>query len=124
MKKSGDGRRVARMEHEVLRLIAQYMIAKLRDELPAIITVTRVIMPADLRSAKVYVSALNLTGSFKQVLEILKEHTAEIQRSIGDHLQARYCPKLQFFEDDTTEKVLKIEGIMRDLSSTKKSEQN
>ncbi len=111
----GDGRRVARVEQEVLRIVAQYIIAQMREELPGIITVSRVKMPADLRVAKVFVSILNFEGKFETVIKILQDRAPEIQRYISDHLRMRYCPKLTFMQDEVTEKVLRLESIIRDL---------
>ncbi len=122
MKNMGDGRRIARVEIEVLRLVAQYLIAHLREELPGIVTVSRVKMPADLRAAKVYVSILNYEGNYTEVLRLLQGRAPEIQKYINEHLRMRYCPKLTFFEDEVTQKVLKVEAIIRELKNESKSE--
>jgi ribosome-binding factor A len=116
MKNMGDGRRVSRVESEIQRLVAQYIISKMRDEIPGIVTVARVKMPADLRLATVYVSVLNLEGKVEGVIKTLQNRAPDIQRFIGDSLRMRYCPKLTFFEDEMTQKVLKVEGILRDLA--------
>lgn len=113
----GDNRRVSRVESEVQRLVAQYLIQHLREELPGIVTVTRIKMPADLRTANVYISILNFEGKFSEIIDFLQSRAYEIQRYIGDHLRMRYCPKLTFFEDEVTQKVLKVESIIRDLHS-------
>ncbi len=117
MKNMGDGRRVARVETEVQRLVAQYLITHLREEVPGIVTVARVKMPADLRLAKVYISVLNFDGKMLDVIKTLQSHAAEIQRFIADHLRMRYSPKVAFFEDDVTQKVLKVDGILRSLAA-------
>jgi ribosome-binding factor A len=116
MKNMGDGRRISRVESEVQRIVSQYLITQLREEIPGIITVSRVKMPADLRLAKVYISILNPKEDMKGVLKKLQYHAADIQRFIGDSLRMRYCPKLAFFEDETTQKVLKVDEILRSLA--------
>ena len=121
MKNMGDGRRVARVEHEVLRIVAQYLISQMREELPGIVTVSQVKMPADLRAAKVYVSILNEDGEISEVIHLLQQRAPEIQKYISEHLRTRYCPKLTFFEDEVTKKVLKVESIIRELKSEKTS---
>lgn len=131
MSQSGDGRRVARVENEVQRVIAQYLIAHLNEELPGLITVSRVRMPADLRTAKVYVSALfteedgdleHQEKLMEEILETLQDRASEIQSAINKHLRMRYCPKLTFFKDDVTDHVLKIEGLIHELKKEKKDE--
>lgn len=115
----GDGRRVARVEKEVQSVIAQYLISGFRQRLPGLVTVAAVRMPGDLRSARVYVSVLGEDKLKDQVVEILQASAAEIQRYIGDQLRMRYCPKLTFYPDHTTEQVLKIEKIIHELEVEK-----
>lgn len=119
----GDGRRKARVEKEVQLIISQYLIKNLQPELPGIVTVTRVQMPADFRSAKVFVSCFaNEKVKDDEVLEILQHWTRDIQDEINHTLQMRYCPKISFHIDETTENILKIEKILSEISSKKEDE--
>ena len=130
MKNTGDGRRVARMEKEVQQTVASYLISSFRSEYPGLVTVTSVRMPGDLRTAKVYVSILFPHDSearrdegklAKAVLAELQRHSPDIQSYIGSQLKTRYCPKLTFFHDESTEHVLKVERILHDLEVERKS---
>lgn len=120
MKNMGDGRRQARVEMEVQRIVAQYLITHLRGEVDGIVTVASVKMPADLRTANVYISVLNHEGKVSDLIKFIQRRAPEIQRFIGDNLKMRYCPKLTFFEDEMTEKVLKIESILKDIKKDPK----
>ncbi len=118
-----DGRRVPRVEKEVQQCIAQFLIKNYQRSLPGLVTVSRVMMPADLRMAKVYISVLSeKEDAIEQTIEFLDENVSEIQRFIGQELRMRYCPTLKFFKDETTEKVLKIESILKDLQENPSSE--
>ncbi len=114
-----DGRRVARAEKEVQMAVAQYILHGLNERLPGIVTVSLVKMPADLRSAKVFISVLGSENEKDQVMEILQGKARYIQTHLGQHLRMRYCPKLQFFSDTTTESVLKVERILKELQDQK-----
>ena len=127
MKNMGDGRRVARVEREVQATVAQYLIKGFKSSLPGLVTVAAVKMPADLRTAKVYVSVLGADEHKDEVLELLQERAFEIQNFIGKELKMRYCPKLTFYSDHVTEQVLKVDKILHELeeqreASNKKSE--
>jgi len=122
MKNMGDGRRVAKVEMEVQRIVAQYLLGAIKDTYSGLVTVTRVQMPADLRTAKVYISILNPGGKEDDVLEILQDRAPEIQSAINDKLRMRYCPKLTFFKDGSMEKVLKVEGLLKDLATQRESQ--
>lgn len=115
MKNMGDGRRVARVEKEIQATIAQFLIRGFRSPLPGLVTVAHVKMPADLRTAKVYISVLGSKQDQEQTLELLQDRAYEIQNFIGKELRMRYCPKLTFFADHTTEELLKVEKILKEL---------
>jgi len=121
-KSQGDGgRRVARVEQEIQKTIAQFLISGFRYPLPGIVTVSRVMMPGDLRSAKVYVSVLGSDLDRKKTLELLKDRSHDVQNYIGKELRMRFCPKVTFYQDDTTEHVLKIDRILHELETEKRA---
>lgn len=120
MKKTGDGRRIQRVEKEVQQILAQFLSSTFTGDLPGLVTVNHVKMPADLRSARVFVSVLNgEPDSHQQAAELLQARAGEIQRFLADRLPLRYTPKLQFQADETLDRVLKIDRILHDLASRK-----
>ena len=121
MKNMGDGRRVARVEREIQATIAQFLIRGFKTPLPGLVTVASVRMPADLRTAKVYVSVLGSDEQQAEAIELLQERAFEIQNFIGKELKMRYCPKLTFYPDHGTEQVLKVERILQDLELERQS---
>lgn len=133
VKSAGDGRRVARMEKEVQQAVASFLISGFRSEFGALITVTSVRMPADLRMARVYVSILlpdlleaaevnnsklaksNRAKKMEMIIDELQDAAPDFQHYLAAQMKARYCPKLEFFQDESTEHVIKVERILRDL---------
>lgn len=130
MKNMGDGRRVARVEREVQSVISTFIIQKLQRELPGLITVARVQIPADLRQAWVYVSLLQFNiedlnsatkvKELEKAVKTLQHWAAEMQREISDKLKMKYVPKITFFADESTEKILKVEKIISTISQDPK----
>jgi len=114
-KELGDGRRVSRVEREVQMSIAQFLLSGFKHPLPGLVTISHVKMPGDLRTAKVYVSVLGSDQQKHEVIETLNQRAFQVQDFIGRELKMRFCPKLTFYADETTEKVLKIEKILADL---------
>ena len=126
MKNMGDGRRIARVEKEVQSVISTYIIQRLQRELPGLVTITRVQIPADLRTARVYVSLLQLDLLVKpkpetldEAVDVLQSWAPEIQLEIGSQLKMKFLPKLTFFADESTEKILKVEKIISEISQNK-----
>lgn len=128
MPKTGDGRRVARVEKEVQQAIASYVLRDLKDELTGFVSITQVRMTPDLRNARVYVSVL-APGEDEVILRRktaakLQKMAAEIQGEIGSALDLRFCPVLTFVADENTEQVLKVEGILRSLRTERGEGEN
>lgn len=128
MPKTGDGRRVARVEKEVQQAIAKYVLRDLKDELTGFVSVTQVRMSPDLKNARVYVSVL-APGEDETILRrktaaALQKMAHEIQEMLGGELDLRFTPKLTFVADENTEQVLKVEGILRNLRAERGEGEN
>lgn len=119
-KKGGDGRRVQRMERELQQSVAKFLITSFKTPLPGLVTISKVVMPGDLRTAKVYVSVLGDDDAKEQVMDVLEDRAFEIQKFLGHELKSRYTPKLFFILDETTDKVLKIDEILKELEEERK----
>lgn len=124
MKNTGDGRRVARVEREVQQTVAQFLISGFKLPLPGIVTVARVKMPGDLRTAKVYISILGDPKLLDEAVELLQGRAFEIQNYLSKELKMRFCPKLTFYADDETEQILKVEKILQELEAERKSKKS
>ncbi len=119
MKNTGDNRRKIRVEKEVQEIVSKYVIEHLKSDLPGLITITRVQMPADFRAAQIFVTYFAPTQVEEKVIdvaEVLQSWAKDIQDEMAHVLKMRYCPKLTFFNDETTEKILKIEKILSEIS--------
>jgi len=118
MKNMGDGRRKARVEKEVQEVVSGFIIRQLRHDLPGVVTVTRVQMPADFRNAQIFVSYFSADKEDVNTdpAEVLQSWATDIQNEVAHVMKMRYCPKITFYNDETTEKILKIEKILSDIS--------
>lgn len=120
MKNVGDGRRVAKAEKEVQHLVAQFLINGFKRSLPGLVTVTRVSMPGDLRSARVFVSIFAEKSDQKKAVDILQRNAGEVQGYIGKNLPMRYCPVLKFILDEGTEHMSKMDRLLKELEEDRK----
>ncbi|MFN7730060.1 MAG: 30S ribosome-binding factor RbfA [Bdellovibrio sp.] len=113
---SQDGRRVERVQKEVTQIVSRFLMGTFKGDLPGIVTVTNVMMPPDLRSARVQVSVLGGTAEQNlEAAEVLQERAREMQRFLASELPMRFTPKLQFYPDKTLDKVLKIDKILHEI---------
>lgn len=122
MKNTGDGRRKTRVEKEVQLVISQFIINYMKSDIPGLVTVSRVQMPADFKAAQVFVTYFDPQQDFVEnkfdFVKVLQSWASDIQDYISQQLKMRYCPKIKFIADETTEHILKIEKILSNLSES------
>lgn len=109
-----DGRRIPRVEKELREIVASFVIRHFTSDL---LNINQVRVTKDLRSAKVFVSALGKTEVPAQTLEELQDQASEMQREIMKHLRMKYCPRLQFVNDESVASSQKIEEILHKIKS-------
>ena len=78
----------------------------------AMITVTKVRVSPDLALARVYLSFFNSNNN-ELAINTIKSHSGEIRYKLGNRIkdQARIVPQLDFFIDDTSEYVERMDKI-------------
>lgn len=81
-----------------------------------LMTVTRVDITKDLRHAKVYVSVIGEEKVQKETLAALKSAAGFIGTVASKKVVMRYFPELNFRLDDSAERHMRIETILKDIS--------
>lgn len=82
-----------------------------------LVTITKVRVTPDLAIARIFLSFFN-NGNIAQALHIIKSHASEIRYKLGARIkdQVRIVPQLEFFVDDTSEYVERMDKIFDKLS--------
>ena len=105
--------RISRINEEIQRQLSAD-IRRLKDPRVSgsgMVSVTRVDTTGDLRYAKIYVSVLDKSQE-KDVLKGLKSAAGFLRRELGRSLQLRYTPELQFIEDDSIERGVRMVSMI------------
>lgn len=94
---------------------------KRKSDFSAIVTVTHVIMSADLNYAKVYVTAFP-DSEKPGVIESLKNQNREIRKLLSARIrhQMRVMPELSFHPDDSYAHAARIEEVFRKIEEERK----
>ena len=108
--------RVADLLREELALLVQH---DLKDPLVAhgLVTITEVVVSADLGHAVVYVSHLGEEGDRPGILEGLTRSARWMQEELGRQLRMWRVPTLQFRLDTSLEHGARISALINELSS-------
>jgi ribosome-binding factor A len=113
------GNRSDRVGDQILREISDLLLKKVKDPRLKGVTLTGVSVSRDLRRAYVYYSIFGEGEQKKQVQEGFESAKGYIRREIGERLQLRYVPDVQFRHDNSLEYGQKMERILEELSSAK-----
>lgn len=107
------GNRINRINDEIQKELSA-LFRELKDPRVSqgMVSITRVDTTADLRYAKIYVSALD-KGQEKEILKGLKSASGYLRRELGHTLQLRYTPELQFVGDDSIQHGAHILELLR-----------
>ena len=109
------GNRINRINDEIQKELSA-LFRELKDPRVSqgMVSITRVDTTADLRYAKIYVSALD-KGQEKEILKGLKSASGYLRRELGHTLQLRYTPELQFVGDDSIQHGAHILEMLRQV---------
>ena len=108
--------RIARINEEIQRELSD-QLRRLKDPRVSqvgMVSITRVDTTGDLRYARVYVSVLDKTRE-KDALKGLKSAAGFLRRELGQALQLRYTPELQFLPDDSIQHGAHILEVLRQV---------
>ncbi|MBW2375175.1 MAG: 30S ribosome-binding factor RbfA [Deltaproteobacteria bacterium] len=111
-------RRADRVSERIRSEIMELMLrGSVRDPAARDVVVSAVRMTDDLSIARVYVRVLEEIDSDRQdaVVEALDRASGFLRREIGQKLQLRHVPKLEFYWDEVVDSALRIESILDEI---------
>jgi ribosome-binding factor A len=112
------GNRARRVGDQILRVIAPFLLQKVKDPRVAGVTLTGVRLSKDLRIAKVYFSVLGEEKDIKNATDGLESAKGFIKRELATQLDLRIMPDIQFLHDESFARGLRIERLLDDLRRT------
>lgn len=86
-----------------------------------LLTVTDVIMTADLKLAKVYVSHYPPVRSNDDVMRFLEDSKKVIRMGVGKAVRLKTTPDIRFYLDETMNKVERIENLIKQIHDEERS---
>ena len=108
-----------RIRSELMELLLR---GSVRDPAAKDVVVSAVRMTDDLSIARVYVRVLEEIGPDRQdaVVEALGRASGFLRRELGQRLQLRHVPSLEFYWDDVVDSGLRIETILDEIKEEPK----
>ena len=114
-----ESRRQKRVSSLLKEELSRLFIETIQDSISGLITITRVEMSRDLKTAYVY---LSLYGSQEKekALELLEKKKGLLRKSIASKVKLKYNPLLIFLLDQTTDYQERIDKIIKAIKENEK----
>ncbi|HAU38780.1 MAG TPA: 30S ribosome-binding factor RbfA [Phycisphaerales bacterium] len=108
-------RRTERVASLIRNTIGQLLLAKISDPRidPAKTSVTRVEVPDDLLTAKVYVSVIGTEAEQRTTLRALRHAAGRVQELMMREIRLRHTPLLEFALDEKFKKTLETYRLIQ-----------
>jgi ribosome-binding factor A len=107
-----ETRRSQRVADIVRAEISTLLLLEAHDPELRKVTVTEVLMPSDLKTARVYFSVLGGDAERLSADEALQRAAGFLRREVGRRCGLRYAPELHFFQDRSLEQGARVEELL------------
>ena len=107
-----------RVEEAIRKEVSTIIHDELKDPRIGFITVTRVELTKDLRSAKIFYSVLGKDEEHRKTRLALDSALGFIRKLVAQRINLRVATELMFKEDRSTEYSVKIEEVLNQLKES------
>ena len=110
-----SSRRALKAAEAIREVVSMAILVDLKDPRVSDVTVTKVEMAGDMRSAKVYVSIMGDQKKETLSLRGLESSAGFLQAKVAKRIDTRYTPKLSFVLDQGVKKSLEVLRILKEV---------
>ncbi len=110
-----SSRRVLKVAEAIREVVSMAILIDLRDPRVSDVTVTRVSVSGDLRLAKVYVSIMGDEKKQALCMHGLQNSRGFLQKKIGDRVDTRFTPRIEFILDQGVKHSLTVAQILDEV---------
>ncbi len=111
-------RRTERLAEEIREEVALLIAGELKDPRIGFVTVTRVEVTPDLRTARIYVGVLGTEKQRTTSLAGLRQGAGFLRRALGRTLRLRHTPELVFQYDEGLEASDRVAKLLAEIGSS------
>lgn len=107
--------RIERIQEEIQHAVSSILLFETTDPLLQGLTVTRAVVTKDIGTARIYYEASVAKNKREELQSALNRASSFIRRQLASKINLKSIPEIQFFYDDTSEEVSRIEGLFSKL---------
>ena len=110
-----SSRRTLKAAEAIREVVSTAILLEIRDPRVRDVTVTKVDVAPDMKSAKIYVSIMGDERKQRLGLQGLQSSAGFLQKAIADKIDARYTPRLTFETDEGVKKSLEVLRLLKEV---------
>jgi ribosome-binding factor A len=110
-----EGKRSEKVADLIQREVAEMLVKSIKDPRIGFVTITKVTVSEDCRSAKVYFSVAGTLAERESSGKGLNSAKGYIRKELGRRLRLRYTPEIVFQFDPSIEYAIHMEEIIRNI---------
>ncbi len=114
-----ESRRTRRVSILIKKKLGNILSKEIFDPGVGLISISDVILSADLRIAKIYFTIIGGKKDLLKQINIVKNLSKVMRRKLTREIVLRYSPELNFIYDDTPAEAQKIEYILEKIDREK-----
>jgi ribosome-binding factor A len=117
-----QGSRPARVADQIRAALAELLSRGLKDPGLGFVTITQVTVTPDLQLARIFYTALGDDKARGETARALARALPFMRRRVGERLQLRRVPELEFKYDKSIEHQDRVERILQELNAARETE--
>jgi len=118
-----SSRRVLKAAQAIREVVSMAIITDIKDPRVKDVTVTFVEVSGDMRMAKVHVSVMGDETKQNLCLKGLQSSVGYLQKKVGNRIDTRYTPRLQFQLDKGLQNAMSVTRILEEVLPAEKGEE-
>jgi len=115
--------RQERVTEAIRQEVSTILHRELKDPRAGFVTITRVELTPDLRSAKIFFSVLGGEEEYKRTKEALDSACGFVRKLVAERINLKFAPEIMFREDHSSEYSVKVQAALEEVQSLTKAEQ-
>src|SRR3989304_9577373 len=119
-----EGKRSEKVADLIQKEISQMLVKSIKDPRIGFVTITRVAVSEDCRSAKVYFSVAGTLEERERSMEGLSSAKGYVRKELGRRIRLRYTPEIIFKFDPSIEYAIHIGEVFRQLKKDEETNEN
>ncbi len=119
-----EGKRSERVADLIQKEVSQMLVKSIKDPRIGFVTITRVTVSEDCRSAKVYFSVAGTPAEREKSMEGLDSAKGYIRKELGRRIRLRYTPEIMFQFDPSIEYAIHMEELIQVIHQEKETEED